>query len=275
MTPPIDPFGENPHLQSATEFASLKPVAQEVYDVHQQLGEQTLVLDGLTLPMKSGTLEEADQQLTSQNRALMVVRAAEWYISKERDQYNEENIFKYDEAARLLTDREGFARFLSSQVGYTGNTLETAAGTGLISLHLLPNASELVLTDISEPALRLLRERMAGRACVERADFLDLPFGNHDFDTIVCVGGYRYVPEEHKAHFWGESRKALKKGGRFILGQFHPRGVPINGLDLRAHEAGRIDGFSLRSVRGYESRIEMPLFSVKSGRYDIFEMVAN
>lgn len=258
----------DPLIDTSAQFRKLTPT-EETSEA------DSAVLDfELDLPEAISDLhDDPDQSLSTPDRALMVADAVGWYFSAKGHQYDKRGIKRYDRDARLLTDREGFGRFLSTQLGHTGVTLETAAGTGLVSQQLVPNASKLVLTDNSEAALEILQERMGDRAKIAKADFLELPFRNKSFDTLVCVGGYRYVPKDAKGQFMEEAKRVLKKNGRLVIGQFRPRGVPINGRDLTREEATQIEGFNLRSLRHYDSRIKLPRFSVRSGRYDILELV--
>lgn len=263
------PGQADPLIDTATQFHTLRPF--EGY-----LEEDSAVLDfDLDLPSAIDELHNSpDAGLSTPDKAFMVADAIGWYFSAKGHQYDERGVRRYDRDARLLTDREGFAEFLSSQVGHIGVTLETAAGTGLVSQHLIRNSSKLVLTDSSEAALSILQQRMGDKAKIAKADFLKLPFRNRSFDTLVCVGGYRYVPKESKPEFIAEASRVLRSDGRLIIGQFHPRGVPINGLDLTQEEASGMDSFNLRSTRHYQSRIRLPLFSVRTGTYDIFELIS-
>ncbi|MBI2074461.1 MAG: class I SAM-dependent methyltransferase [Candidatus Levybacteria bacterium] len=200
--------------------------------------------------------------------------AARWYRYGPEKQYTVDQIRDYDTAADTLTDRQGFARFLASHIGsIPGKTLEVAAGTGLVSQVLKEQISELFLVDISLPALQFLRERVGDQANILQADFFNLPFVPDNLDTVVMVGGYRYVPPETKQRFWDEMRRIVKNEGRIFIAQFYPRAIPLRGNDINIDRFLIDRGFSLRSIRKYDVVIDMEMLHIKTGMYRLFEFL--
>lgn len=209
-----------------------------------------------------------------------VYRALKWYIEDPKKQYTPDEIKKYDFAAQFLTDRVGFAEFLTNRIGPNpGKIIEIAAGTGLISQSLSKRyPSSAVFTDISEPSFEFLKKRVGVAESFTVADFLNLPFKPKTFDTIVCVGGYRYVQDNNKELFWKMMNKVIKSQGRLFIGQFYPIGFPLKGsnidkdLNVKFGTSPNFP-FALKSTQTYQTKIKMP-FGITSGKYVLFELVS-
>lgn len=200
--------------------------------------------------------------------------AVKWYKKSPEYQYSVDHARSYDDSARILTDRQAFARFFLEHIGSKpGKTLEIAAGTGLVSEVLQEKIQELYFTDISLPASNILKEKVGKNAKVVLADFFHLPFISESFDTLVCVGGYRYVPPEGKLAFWNEVKRVLQPEGRFFIAQFYPRGASFQGNDINVDRFLINNDFYLNSMRGYTARITMKSLRVQSGKYLSFEYI--
>ena len=100
-----------------------------------------------------------------------------------------------------------------------GRLLETAAGTGIVTRALataLPGEVRIVGTDLNQPMVDHAATRFSSaRVTWWQADALDLPFGNAAFDAVVCQFGVMFFPDKIKAY--GEARRVLKPGGRFVF----------------------------------------------------------
>ncbi len=200
-----------------------------------------------------------------------VAQALRWYNENPNKQYAPHEVLKFDEAARTLTERESFAKFfVEKQLNKPGKTLEIAAGTGLISKTLSENIIDLTCTDISPAAVCILKDRVGNKATVEKADFFDLPYEDNTFDTVVCVGGYRYVASVRKEEFWQEMERILiPKTGRLYIAQFYPRIFPLKGNDININ--GLRSSFRRTGVLEYVSSMDLRPFRIASGRYLSFE----
>ena len=97
--------------------------------------------------------------------------------------------------------------------------LETAAGTGIVTRHLaraLPDAAEIVATDLNQPMLDFaMAQQGAARAVWRQADALALPFEDRSFDAVVCQFGVMFFPEKVAAY--REVVRVLKPGSRFVF----------------------------------------------------------
>jgi SAM-dependent methyltransferase len=94
--------------------------------------------------------------------------------------------------------------------------LELGAGTGLHTLGVLRAGADLVASDISPNALRLLELRfrqIPGQLTTVVADMENLPFEASSFDSIVCAGALSYG-DPHVVD--AEIRRVLRPGGTLI-----------------------------------------------------------
>ena len=96
--------------------------------------------------------------------------------------------------------------------------LETAAGTGIVTAALheaLPEA-EIIATDLNQAMLDVAAEQIRSDKVSFRAtDAQSLPFGDSEFDLVVCQFGVMFFPDKVAAN--GEARRVLRRGGRYML----------------------------------------------------------
>src|SRR6478672_959396 len=95
--------------------------------------------------------------------------------------------------------------------------LETAAGTGVVTAALaaaLPDA-EIVATDLNQAMLDVAKTRVdAANVSFRQADALDLPFGDGEFDLVVCQFGVMFYPDKVRGN--AEARRVLRDGGHYV-----------------------------------------------------------
>jgi SAM-dependent methyltransferase len=97
--------------------------------------------------------------------------------------------------------------------------LEIAAGTGVVTRALdsaLPEHVDIVATDLNQAMLDHAqaigtRRRVTWRA----ADAMQLPFGDGEFDAVVCQFGVMFFPDKSKA--FAEVRRVLAPDGVFLF----------------------------------------------------------
>ena len=96
--------------------------------------------------------------------------------------------------------------------------LETAAGTGVVTAALteaLPDA-EIVATDLNQAMLDVAATRVSSaNVTFQQADALDLPFGDGEFDLIVCQFGVMFYPDKIRGN--SEARRVLRDGGNYLI----------------------------------------------------------
>ncbi len=99
----------------------------------------------------------------------------------------------------------------------TGSVLELGVGTGLNLPHYT-SAGEVVGIDPNPHMLRRAQRRAEKAPCPVRlveADAQDLPFGEHEFDTVVVTLSFCTIPDPAVAV--AEARRVLKPDGRFLF----------------------------------------------------------
>ena len=97
--------------------------------------------------------------------------------------------------------------------------LETAAGTGVVTRALaraLPASTELVATDLNQPMLDHAAAIGTARPVTwQKADAMQLPFGDATFDVVACQFGAMFFPSKSQA--FAEARRVLRPGGMFVF----------------------------------------------------------
>jgi ubiquinone/menaquinone biosynthesis C-methylase UbiE len=116
---------------------------------------------------------------------------------------------------------ESFARDIAARLPpHSARVLEVAAGTGIVSRHLLsalaPDAS-LMVTDQQEGMLHVARTKVAedARAECRQADAMSLPFPDRSFHAVVCQFGLMFFDD--KAVGLREIRRVLTPDGTLLL----------------------------------------------------------
>ena len=117
---------------------------------------------------------------------------------------------------------EPYARDLANRVARLGpqRVLEVAAGTGVVTRALaaqLPSGAAIVATDLNQPMLDHARKTLNEDPRIEwrQADALTLPFGDAQFDAVVCQFGAMFFPDKERG--CREAKRVLKPGGRFLF----------------------------------------------------------
>ena len=101
-----------------------------------------------------------------------------------------------------------------------GRVLELAAGTGIVTRHLvaaLPADAQLVVSDLNAPMLEIGQAKLPAdpRVSFRVVDAQALPFEDATFDRIVCQFGVMFFPDKPLA--FREAKRALKPGGRLLF----------------------------------------------------------
>jgi SAM-dependent methyltransferase len=99
------------------------------------------------------------------------------------------------------------------------DVLEIAAGTGVVTRALasvLPRSVSILATDLNQAMLDRAAARGTERPVTWcQADAMELPFGDGNFDAVVCQFGVMFFPDKGAA--FAETRRVLKPGGVFIF----------------------------------------------------------
>ncbi|GAA0511733.1 ubiquinone/menaquinone biosynthesis methyltransferase [Paractinoplanes deccanensis] len=121
---------------------------------------------------------------------------------------------RYDRQIALL-ERTWFAggrEWLGSRA--RGRVLEVAVGTGL-QLPYYRDDVTVTGVDLSPEMLAVARGRAGEGVTLREGDAERLPFGDEEFDTVVCALGLCTIPDPVAAI--GEMRRVLVPGGRLLL----------------------------------------------------------
>ncbi len=93
--------------------------------------------------------------------------------------------------------------------------LEIGAGTGRFTELLLITGARVTATDISEPSLQILNDRLSqyDRLITQVADMENLPFEDSAFDFVFSAGSLSYGDNKQVMN---EIYRVLEAGGRFV-----------------------------------------------------------
>ncbi|WP_300682911.1 class I SAM-dependent methyltransferase [Nocardioides sp.] len=145
--------------------------------------------------------------------------------------------------------------------------LETAAGTGVLTRALrgMCRGADITATDISQAMLdeAARRQGRADGVRWRRADALDLPFPDAEFDAVVCQFGAMFFPDRVRG--FAEAARVLRPGRSFFFGVWDS--IERNDLaaavtaTLRELSPGGAFDFLERTPHGYSDpdRIRMDL----------------
>ena len=104
------------------------------------------------------------------------------------------------------------------------DVLEIAAGTGIVTRALraaLPPDARIVATDLNEAMIRHAEAHSVADGITWcQADAMALPFGDAEFDLVVCQFGAMFFPDRVRAY--REARRVLRPGGRFLFNMWTP-----------------------------------------------------
>lgn len=145
----------------------------------------------------------------------------------------------------LLFDFSGadLAARVESHLTEGGHVLEVACGTGISTEHLrrvLPPATTRILaTDLNEAMITFAQSKRGNlpEVVFEPADVLELPYGEQEFDAVVCQFGLMFFPD--KLAGLAEMARVLKPGGL----------LAFNVWD--SHEHNQVAEISHRTIAGF------------------------
>jgi len=98
------------------------------------------------------------------------------------------------------------------------SVLEIGCGTGVLTRALastLPSTSRIIASDLNQPMLDHAQSRLSAENIDWRqADGMKLPFGDGEFDAVVCQFTAMFFPDKPAA--FGEAHRVLSPGGTYI-----------------------------------------------------------
>jgi ubiquinone/menaquinone biosynthesis C-methylase UbiE/uncharacterized protein YndB with AHSA1/START domain len=116
---------------------------------------------------------------------------------------------------------EPYAEDLTARVrdlGAITRVLETAAGTGIVTRALSRALPEMtvVATDLNDAMLQVASAKLpSSRVSWKQADAQALPFGDAEFDAVVCQFGLMFFPD--KPAGLRQARRVLRPSGHLLF----------------------------------------------------------
>jgi SAM-dependent methyltransferase len=163
-----------------------------------------------------------------------------------------------DELWELLPEEPGpppeHLREFVHSLGRSKSALDLGCGDGRLTAEL--DAAELTAAEVSQVALARVRRRLPGARVVELDPDAPLPFGDGEFDLVLCAETIEHVRDVQL--LLSEVRRVLKPGGtlalttpasRALMRPPHPLSPHLRFLTRRSlRELFSELGFELRSL---------------------------
>jgi SAM-dependent methyltransferase len=147
---------------------------------------------------------------------------------------------RYDDELWELVDDErsppAHLREFVRSLGSPASALDLGCGDAVLTAELAADA--LTAADVSPVALARARRRLPGATLAELQPDAPLPFGDGEFDLVLCAETLEHVRDVQL--LLSEARRVLRSGGRIAV-------------TTPAH--GRLTGLAVL-VRGFESRFD-------------------
>jgi len=138
---------------------------------------------------------------------------------RKNENYWAQQVAKYERAARFLnSDFDKMTAYVAECVAGKDRVLELAAGTGMVSTHVVQRVGHLTATDFDDGMLRALRERLPARVAIEKADATQLQFDDETFDVVIAANVLHLLPQPDLV--LQEAHRVLARGGLFIAPTF-------------------------------------------------------
>lgn len=165
--------------------------------------------------------EEFERQCAQDRRHLAAIRqarevgAADWFAA---------NAESWDELRRLHTADDAVERALAEALAKAplGELLDIGTGTGRMAELFGGSAHHIVALDKSLEMLRVARAKLQhlppDRVELVQGDFLNLPFTDGRFDTVLLHQVLHFTAEPERA--LAEAARVLKPGGRIAIVDF-------------------------------------------------------
>jgi putative AdoMet-dependent methyltransferase len=119
--------------------------------------------------------------------------------------------------------------------------LDVGTGTGNLARVLLDRGADVVAVEPSA-GMRAEAVRKLGRVPVRDGQFLALPVPDGAFDAVVSTYAFHHLPDPDKARGAAEMLRAVKPGGRIVLGDIAWADLAARDAMIRRFQAaGRAD----------------------------------
>ncbi len=110
------------------------------------------------------------------------------------------------------------------------NLLHAGCGSGQVDVDLHDYVN-VTAVDISVPALEIYRRENPNARAVKHASIFQLPFPDASFDGVYNLGVVEHFERDELARVFGELRRVLKPGGKFVVFWPHAHATSVMVLD--------------------------------------------
>lgn len=120
----------------------------------------------------------------------------------------------------LSRPRPILVEFVEKGLIKKGKALDLCCGAGTNTVYLAKRGFEVTAIDIAPRAIEYAKKK-AGQANVKInfmvQNFVNLPFGDEEFDFVFDIGCFHHVKVEDRTKFIEGVHRVLKKGGSYLL----------------------------------------------------------
>jgi SAM-dependent methyltransferase len=152
---------------------------------------------------------------------------------------------------RYRTARE-FAFILEYVRGKNLAILDVGGGSGRFAVSLAKRGHRVTVADISEEALKLLRERNVAGISTMHGDFLSQAFEER-FDAVTAIESLQCITSVSFAELFGRIHALLKTGGWFVFTALNDRSWRYA---LRALRGNNLE-YNVAEPGAYEAALRM------------------
>jgi ubiquinone/menaquinone biosynthesis C-methylase UbiE len=125
--------------------------------------------------------------------------------------------------------RQVLVELVEKELIKKGKALDVCCGAGTNTVYLAQKGFEVTAMDISTKALEYAKKK-AEQASVKinfmLQSFVDLPFGDAEFDFVFDMGCFHHVEVEDRHNFIRGVHRVLKNGGVYLLTCFSYKNGP-------------------------------------------------
>ncbi len=150
---------------------------------------------------------------------------------------------------------------LAHVVGERLSILDLGGGSGRHAVPLAQRGHDLSIVDISEDALRLLRQRSPASISTHCGDFLTQTF-NNPFDLVVGIESIQYFTSVTLEELFARVHSVLRPGGRFVFTELNSHSWRYALRELR--RSSRETKYNVAGAGGYRKALQNAGFELLS-----------
>ncbi len=118
-------------------------------------------------------------------------------------------------------------KYLEKIITKNSSVLEVGSGDGRSVVDILPITRNITGIDHDEKAIEESRAKFSEYETVQflKADAQQLPFGNQEFDFVICMTSFANFADD-KAVILQEMKRVLKDSGKIVVSVFSQNALP-------------------------------------------------